>query len=253
MKKLLFIWSKGNWEAGRSIFITVRKVTTSRCELSAVIANCCRKPVSVSLSFIFSSAHLLSLSLIRSFLWNGDTTCVFAGRPKSAHQMSLSSSLALGGNMAHQPELWREPGSWVSSLHVVGDDKAVGGDGHIWQYLALLHPEPLLPSLGWEGGESPQLRLCQRALRAWGRGEGGRSELPGTRVQVVEYRMPFTFEWGFFSLFGFLGLFHFPTESSEILDGVLSCRVAAVAGLLLNHSNVNGYLITWTSSLVRWG
>lgn len=46
--------------------------------------------------------------------------------------------------------MWKKPHLTAEhlSLHVVGDDNAVGGYGHIWQYLALLHPEPLLPSLG---------------------------------------------------------------------------------------------------------
>lgn len=106
------------------------------------------KPVSMSLNFIHSSAHLLSLSLIRSFLWDGDTACVFTGSWQTK-VCSLDVSKQL-------PCPWRKHGICEKtpltaehlSLHVVGDDNAVGGYGHIWQYLALLHPEPLLPSLG---------------------------------------------------------------------------------------------------------
>lgn len=85
----------------------------TRCKFSAIIAICCMKIFLMYLNFIFSPAHLLFLSLVRSFLWDGDTTCVLTGkyRPKSVHQMCLNSCHVLGENMVHQFELWKRPDS----------------------------------------------------------------------------------------------------------------------------------------------
>lgn len=160
-----------------------------------------------------------------------------AGRPKSAHQMCLNSCLVLGENTAHQLELWKRPDSGVS----------LSACGWWWQscwwrwsYLSIFGPA----AAAWapaafsgvrkwgspEAWESPRLPLCQRALRAWGRGEGGERNRPVLECKCVEYRLHFV--WGFSVCFSFFFvLFGFPTQSSEVLDGVLSCRAAAVAEL----------------------
>lgn len=179
---------------------------------SAVIAVCCMKPISVSLNFILSSIHSLSLSWIRCLLWNRYITRVFTG--------SCQTKVCSPHVFKQLPCPWRKHGTaawavkktWQLSIFsctwlvmtavLVG----TGTSGIAWPCgslspCCLLWGEKVGKPRNLGEPQAAPVPVCAKAVRqGWGR----RQQSPSTRLQLCGVWVALYISVVFFCLFGVL-------------------------------------------------